>query len=59
LLIWEDDLDADHGEDAPLWVCNIHYIIRSTTARGLLPRVLAAEPHVVSSDEPSLFEDDK
>jgi hypothetical protein len=55
-LIHEDDLDVDHDEDAPLRVHNIHDIIGPATPRGLVPWVLADELHVVSSDEPSSFE---
>jgi hypothetical protein len=56
-LIQEEDLDVDHEEDAPLRVRNIHDIIGPATPRGLVPRVLADELHVVSSNEPSSFED--
>jgi hypothetical protein len=56
-LIREDDLGANHDEDAPLWVRNIHDIIGPATPRGLVLWVLVDELHAVSSDEPNSFED--
>jgi transposase InsO family protein len=55
-VVREEDLDADHDSDVPLWVHNIDNILGLASPRGLARRVLDQELHAVSSDEPSSFE---
>jgi hypothetical protein len=53
----EEDLDADHDEDAPLRLRQIEDILGPASPRGLARRVLTEELHVVSSDEPTSFDE--
>jgi hypothetical protein len=53
----EEDLDADHDEDAPLRLRAIEDILGPTPPQGLARRVLAQELNAVSSNEPSSFDE--
>jgi hypothetical protein len=55
LVLREEDLDANHDEDAPLWFRTMDNIIGPVSPHGLAPRALLHELHVVSSDEPTSF----
>jgi hypothetical protein len=50
--IRDEDLDADHDEDAPIQVWLIEDVLGPAPAPGL-----AQELHAVSSDEPNSFEE--
>jgi hypothetical protein len=58
-LVHEDNLDADHDSNVPLWVCHIDHILGPMTPRGLAWRVLDQELHAVSTEEPSSFAEAK
>jgi hypothetical protein len=49
--IQEEHLDVDHDDDAPIRVRSINEIMGPTSPRGLVPHILTAELHMVSSDE--------
>jgi hypothetical protein len=52
----DDNLDADHDDDALLRFHDIDDIIRLALPHGFAPCVLVAEElHVVSSDELTIF----
>ncbi|KAL6647280.1 hypothetical protein ACP70R_014717 [Stipagrostis hirtigluma subsp. patula] len=52
----DDNLDADHDEDAPLRFRKIDNIIGPAPPPGFVPRALVVEElHAVSSDEPASF----
>jgi hypothetical protein len=56
-IVREEDLDADHDDDAPLCLRSINDIIRPAEPVGQVRRVLAHELHAVRLDEPSSFEE--
>jgi hypothetical protein len=52
----DDNLDADHDEEAPLRFRKIENILGPTSPLGFAPRALLMEElHAVSSDEPASF----
>jgi hypothetical protein len=58
-VLREEDLDADHDEDAPLWFRNMDNILGPVSPCGLAPRALPHELHVMSSDETTSFAEAK
>ena len=52
----DDNLDADHDEEAPLRFRKIENILGPTSPLGFAPRALLMEElHTVSPDEPASF----
>jgi hypothetical protein len=48
----DDDLEADHDDDAPLRFRTMDNILGPASPLGLVPQTLMQELHAVSSDEP-------
>jgi hypothetical protein len=57
VLIRDEDLDADHDDDAPLSLRSIDIILRPAQPQGLGWRVLAQELHSVCSAKPDSFDE--
>jgi hypothetical protein len=57
LGIREEDLDAYHEEDDPVWVRRVNDNLGPASPRELAQRVLTQELYAVSSDGPNSFEE--